>query len=101
MPTEEEFYAIVALAKKAQNVYGSRLDTQKQYDLVMSYAGKWFDLKEYNAKRANEWNKSHIEAHREHNKRYAQNNREKVREYQRKYYREVLKQKRAQQKQPA
>ena len=55
MPTEEEWCAIVACANKAKNAYGGMYDTQKQHDIVMEWARKWMEKREYNRKKAKQY----------------------------------------------
>ena len=93
MPTNEETMAIIACARKAKNAYGDTLETDKQYELVMGWANKWFEYKKYNNEKANRWNKENVERHRETNRKYYHNNKEKVKAYQKMYYQTVRKRK--------
>lgn len=45
MPTEDEFIAITACAIKARNSYGELFETEKQFKLVMEWAGKYMELR--------------------------------------------------------
>lgn len=68
MPTQEEMYAIIALANKAKSEYGKLYDTENQYNIVMGWAKKWFKEQEKRRERARKWNKENKERHNEINK---------------------------------
>lgn len=91
MPTEEEWCAIIALANKAHNAYGSIYDTDTQYTTVMEWARKWTKQRKRALAIAKKWNKEHPEKHREHNRNYARRNRVNYKEYQHNYYMNVVK----------
>lgn len=98
MPTEEEWCAIIALANKAHNAYGSIYDTDTQYTTVMEWARKWTKQRKRALALAKKWNKEHPEKHRQHNREYAKRNRvasnDQYRSYQHNYYMNVTKPKR-------
>lgn len=95
--TQEEMYAIVSCAIKAQNKYKDET-TQKQVEIVRAWAKKWLINKEKSNEGARKWNKEHPERHRKTNLEYYYRNKDKVKKYYKKYYEEVLKPRRKAQK---